>query len=147
MGIPSFLIASSVIGSMAQRLVRKLCPKCAQNAAPPSEEMINEFVKSLDPIEGNLIKEMLHKDGSGFKVEKGCDNCRGTGYAGRTGIFEIMVMNEELRKQILANSSTDVLRRTALQSGMKSLLMDGISKACAGQTTLSEVIRVTATMV
>ncbi|MFH1619584.1 MAG: GspE/PulE family protein, partial [bacterium] len=148
MGVPPFLIASSLLGSMAQRLVRQICPKCAQEAAPPSEAVVNEFVKSLDPKEAKMIKEIVFKPGGRFKLEQGCQACRNTGYMGRTGIFELMIMNEELRKQVLAHASTDVLRRTAVQTeSMRTLLMDGLSNAWAGHTTLAEVIRVTATMV
>jgi len=147
MGIPPFLMASSMLGSLSQRLVRRVCPQCAQNAAPPPEQAVDEFVKSLDPAEAKAIKEIIFKPGSNFKIEKGCPACRNTGYLGRTGIFEIMIMNEELRKQILSHASTDSIRRTAVQHGMQTLLMDGIYKAWMGTTTLSEVLRVTATMV
>lgn len=147
MGVPPFLIASSMLGSLAQRLVRRLCPQCAQNAAPPSESVVNEFVKALDPAEADAVKKLVFRQGGQYKIEKGCAACRNTGFAGRTGIFEVMLMNEAIRKQVLAHSSTDVIRRTAIESGMKTLLMDGIAKAWTGQTTLSEVIRVTATMV
>ena len=147
MGIPPFLIASSMLGSMAQRLVRKVCPQCSVDAAPPPVAAVEEFVKSLDPVEAKSVKDIIYAPGGRFKVEKGCPVCRGTGYLGRVGIFEMMIMNEVLRNQVLEHNSTDVLRRTAVQNGMRTLLMDGISKAAAGQTTIAEVLRVTATMV
>lgn len=148
MGIPQFLISSAMIGSMAQRLVRKVCPHCAQKSSPPSEAMVNEFVKTMDPEEGRIVKEMILAPGANYMVERGCPNCRNTGYNGRTGIFEVMLMNEEIRKHVIKHSPTDVIRRTAIQSAhMRTLLMDGILKARSGVTTLSEVIRVTATMV
>ncbi len=148
MGVPPFLIASSMLGAMSQRLVRKVCPQCAQKAAPPSEAVVNEFVKNMDPAEGKVVKELILKPGADYKVEKGCPACRGTGYLGRTGIFELMLMNEEVRKQVLDHNPTDMIRRTAIQTGkLRTLLMDGIVKARSGVTTLSEVIRVTATMV
>ena len=93
------------------------------------------------------VKEIVFRQGGQYKLGKGCPACKNTGFLGRMGIFEILLMNEEIRKQVLANSSTDVIRRTAIKSGMKTLLLDGIDKAWSGQTTLSEVIRVTATMV
>ena len=128
--------------------MRKVCPKCSQNAAPPSEPVVNEFVKNMDPDEGKIVKELILKPGATYKVEKGCPECRNTGYMGRTGIFELMLMNEEIRKQILDHAPTDVIKRTAIKSGkMRTLLMDGILKARAGTTTLAEIIRVTATMV
>ncbi len=148
MGVPPFLIASSMLGSMSQRLVRKVCPNCAQKAAPPSETVVNEFVKNMDEAEAKIVKELILKEGANYKIEKGCPQCRNTGYSGRTGIFELMIMNEDIRKQVLAHSPTDIIKRTAIQAGkMKTLLMDGIIKAREGVTTLSEVIRVTATMV
>ncbi len=150
MGIPPFLISSSMIGAMAQRLVRKICQKCAKKAAPPSEASVNEFVKNMDPFEAKIIRELLLQPGADYKVanEGGCPECRGTGYMGRTGIFELMLMNEDLRKEVLNHSPTDVIKKTAIQIGkMRTLLMDGIYKARAGVTTLAEVIRVTATMV
>jgi len=150
MGIPPFLIASSMIGAMAQRLVRKVCPKCAKKAVPPSEASVNEFIKNMDPFEGKLVKDLLLQPNANYMVanESGCSECRGTGYIGRTGIFELMLMNEEIRKEVLNHSPTDTIKRIAIQSGkMRTLLMDGILKARSGITTLSEVIRVTATMV
>ena len=147
MGIPPFLIASSTLGSMAQRLVRRVCAQCCTPAPTPDPDVINEMVKMLDPEEGASIKEIISRPGAQFKSAVGCPACRGTGYLGRTGIFEIMLMNEELRKQVLSHSTTDDLKRTAVKSGMKTLLMDGIEKSWAGITTLPEVLRVTATMV
>ncbi len=148
MGIPPFLIASSMLGAISQRLVRNVCPHCAQKAAPPSETVVKEFVKNMDSVEAKLITEMILKPGANYKVEKGCPKCRNTGYLGRTGIFELMLMNEEIRKQVLDHSATDIIKRTAIEQGkMKTLLMDGIIKARDGVTTLSEIIRVTATMV
>lgn len=148
MGIPPFLIASSMLGAVSQRLVRKVCPQCAQKAAAPSEAVVSEFIKNMDPQEGAIVKDLILKPGAEYKVEKGCAACRNTGYLGRTGIFEMMLMNEEVRKQVLDHSPTDMVRRTAIQTGkMRTLLMDGILKARTGVTTLAEVIRVTATMV
>ena len=148
MGVPPFLIASSMLGAMSQRLVRKVCPHCSQKAAAPSEAVVSEFIKNMDPAEGKIVKELILRPGATYNVEKGCPECRNTGYMGRTGIFELMIMNEEVRKQVLDHAPTDLIKRTAVQTGkMRTLLMDGILKARTGVTTLSEVIRVTATMV
>ncbi|MCX7905502.1 MAG: GspE/PulE family protein [Elusimicrobiales bacterium] len=150
MGIPPFLIASSMIGAMAQRLVRKVCQKCARKAAPPTEASVNEFVKNMDPLEAKIVKELLLQPNAEYRVanENGCSECRNTGYMGRTGIFELMLMNEEIRKEVLNHSTTDIIKKVAIQTGkMRTLLMDGILKARSGITTLAEVIRVTATMV
>jgi len=148
MGVPPFLIASSMLGAMSQRLVRKVCPHCSQKAAAPSEAVVNEFIKGMDAAEGKIVKELILRPDAGYKVEKGCPECRNTGYMGRTGIFELMTMNEEIRKQVLNRAPTDLIKRTGVETGkIRTLLMDGILKARAGVTTLSEVIRVTATMV
>jgi type II secretory ATPase GspE/PulE/Tfp pilus assembly ATPase PilB-like protein len=147
MGIQPYLIASSLVCCMAQRLVRKICPKCAQKNQPLTGEEASEFVKNLNPVEAKFIKEVLLKPDAGFVNQKGCPDCRNTGYVGRTGIFEFMVMNEDLRKKILSKGTTDDIRRTAIEMGMKTMLADGIEKASKGITTMREVLRVTATMV
>ena len=148
MGIPQFLISSAMIGAMAQRLVRRVCPQCAQKSNPPSEAMVNGFIKSMDPEEGEIVKKMILAPGANYMVERGCPNCRNTGYRGRTGIFELMLMNEEIRRHVINHSPTDVIKRSAIKSGgMRTLLMDGILKARAGVTTLSEVIRLTSNIV
>lgn len=148
MGIPQFLISSAMIGAMAQRLVRRVCPQCAQKSNPPSEAMVDGFIKSMDPEEGEIVKKMILAPGANYMVERGCPNCRNTGYRGRTGIFELMLMNEEIRRHVINHSPTDVIKRSAIKSGgMRTLLMDGILKARAGVTTLSEVIRLTSNIV
>ncbi len=145
MGVQPFLISSSMLGSMAQRLVRKLCVKCAQPSGAPSEASVQELVKTLDNEEAKGVRELLLKPGASFKRPVGCADCRG-GYSGRVGIFELMIMNEYLRTHILAKTQSDILRRTAIQTGMRTLLMDGSLKAWSGVTTLDEVLRVTATL-
>ena len=91
---------------------------------------------------------MILAPGANYMVERGCPQCRNTGYRGRTGIFELMLMNEEIRRHVINHSPTDVIKRSAIKSGgMRTLLMDGILKARAGVTTLSEVIRLTSNIV
>jgi len=147
MGVQPYLMTSSLIASMAQRLIRKLCPNCAQKTPPFSEKQISEFVKNLNPIEADMVKKILLKPDAKFMIQKGCASCGNTGYVGRTAIFELMVMNEDLRKKILAKSTTDEIKRTAIENGMSTMLVDGMKKAAQGITTVSEVISVTATMV
>ncbi|MBI4056412.1 MAG: type II/IV secretion system protein [Elusimicrobia bacterium] len=147
MGVPNFLISSSVLGAMAQRLVRKVCAECSENVAPPNEAVVREFVKTLDPSEGSKIQEIIFKPGAQYKIEKGCGACRNTGFYGRLGIFELILFNEGIRGLVLTKSPTDVLKRTAIQSGMRTLLMDGMLKAWEGYTTLGEVIRVCSSVV
>ncbi|MBI4051719.1 MAG: type II/IV secretion system protein [Elusimicrobia bacterium] len=147
MGTPHFLISSSVLGAMAQRLVRKVCTQCAQSVAAPNEMVVREFVRILDPVEGEKVRELLFKPGAQYKVEKGCAACRNSGFSGRVGIFELVLLNEKLRALVLEKSPTDVLRKTAIDLGMRTLLMDGVVKAWSGATTLGEVIRVCSTVV
>lgn len=147
MGVQPYLIASSLVCCMAQRLVRKICPKCSKKAAALTETQASEFVKNLDSVQSKMIKDIFSRPDARFMVQKGCDHCKYTGYAGRIGIFELMVMNEDLRKKVLAKSSTDDIKRTAIEMGMKTMLVDGIEKASRGVTTVNEVLRVTATMV
>jgi len=149
MGVPPFLIASSMLGAMSQRLVRRLCPYCSKPASALTEPAVNEFTKNMDLEEAKIVKQLILSPGANFKIPNlaGCPNCR-NGYRGRIGLFELMVMNESIRKHVLANAPTDVIRRTAINTaGMRTLLMDGILKARLGETSLAEVIRVTATMV
>jgi type II secretory ATPase GspE/PulE/Tfp pilus assembly ATPase PilB-like protein len=146
MGVQPFLMTSSILGVMAQKLIRRLCTDCAKPSAPPPENVVNEFVKTLDPEEGTRVKTLIYRQGAAYLAPGGCEKCRNTGYLGRTGLFEMMVMNEHLRGHVLAKSAPDLIRRTAIQTGMRTLLMDGVIKAAAGWTTLDEVLRATAVM-
>lgn len=129
MGVENFLIASSVIGILAQRLVRKVCEECAVEAAP-------------DPI--LLGKADIRDLPSGtYRAGRGCEACNMTGYRGRVGIYELMAMSDELKKLVLHNTSAGVLREAATREGMRTLREDGLEKVRLGITTLSEVIRIT----
>lgn len=125
MGVEPFLIASSVIGIIAQRLVRKICNDCKELYTPA-------FLKDM----GISEKVKFHRG-------KGCKKCMDTGYKGRIGIFELMVPNDELRALTVAKASANEIRRAALKSGMKTMRDDGVEKAKTGITTLEEVLRVT----
>ncbi|MEM6853387.1 MAG: GspE/PulE family protein [Planctomycetota bacterium] len=128
MGIEPFLIASSLRGVMAQRLVRRLCQHCKQ-PAQPSEQIVRRL--------GHRLEE-----GATFYEGGGCRECRNTGYAGRMGIFEVITVDDELRDAIASRASTTKLIEVL---GDRHIPMweDGYRKAAAGQTTLSEVLRVT----
>ncbi|HZT23938.1 MAG TPA: GspE/PulE family protein, partial [Verrucomicrobiae bacterium] len=130
-GVKPFLVASSTRCLMAQRLVRKVCKKCAEPYQPTEPEM-----RAL-----NLTPEML-KTATLFKG-RGCANCSNTGYRGRFGIFEIFVIDDESRKLIYDKVSASVLRARAREMGMRTLREDGVRKALAGLTTPEEVIRAT----
>ncbi|HVH31373.1 MAG TPA: ATPase, T2SS/T4P/T4SS family [bacterium] len=132
MGIEPYLIASAVIGVASQRLVRLLCPQCKQPAPIPKEivSLLQSQVKEpLPPAE--------------FQRPVGCAHCRHTGYQGRTGIFEILVVTEALRKRTLARGSAAELGEIARSEGMLTLRADGMLKAMQGLTTVEEVLQVT----
>jgi type IV pilus assembly protein PilB len=130
-GIKPFLVASSTRALMAQRLVRKICKRCATPYAPPENEM-----RSLK-IDPNATS------GANFMKGKGCGDCKNTGYRGRFGIFEIFVIDDEARKLIYEKVSSTVLRARAREMGMRTLREDGSRKVIAGMTSPEEVIRAT----
>jgi type IV pilus assembly protein PilB len=131
-GIKPFLVASSTRAMMAQRLVRKLCPKCTG----PHEYTENQLRSiGIDPV---AVQEPNYQKG------KGCGNCTGTGHRGRFGIFEIFVVEDEARKLIYDKVPASVLRKAAREMGMKTLREDGARKVTSGLTTVEEVVRATA---
>ena len=131
MGVKPFLIASSTRCLMAQRLVRKICKKCAAPYTPTDAELNALGIKHEDLKTANVQKG------------KGCPNCNNSGNRGRIGIFEIFVLDDEGRKLIYDRVPTNVLRARAREMGMRTLREDGIRKVLAGMTTPEEVIRAT----
>ncbi len=129
MGAPPFLIASSVQGVMAQRLVRLLCPYCKEKIEP--DEEMSKILRIKPGEEVNVCKP------------KGCNECNFTGFRGRKGIFEIFAMNDELRELTLRRASVSELRQAAIKNGMKLMFDDGIRKVRLGITTMDEVLTVT----
>ena len=130
MGIEPFLISSSVIGVIAQRLVRKICPKCKKEI-----KITPDMKKILDEYEISSNEITLYKG-------EGCPYCKDTGYKGRIAIFELIVMTENIRDLISKNVTTGKLRQAAISEGMCQLREDGIKKVCEGITTIDEVLRV-----
>ncbi len=130
-GVQPFLVASSIIGIMAQRLVRKVCPKCRQKYEPPAH-----LLKSL-----GIRPEIATK--ANFMKGKGCNHCNKSGYRGRMGIYELMVMSSAIRELTFKGEPTQVIRKLARKQGMRTLFEDGIIKALKGQTTIDEILRVT----
>jgi type IV pilus assembly protein PilB len=127
MGIPPFLVSSSVVAVMAQRLVRKLCPSCKVPYELPQD-----------------VAESLGLDGFTTVYKPvGCDECRGTGYRGRTAIFEIMQMSEEIRRAVMTGATSDDLRAMAIRQGMRALRVSGAKKVKDGITSADEVLSVT----
>ena len=132
MGIAPFLISSSVVGVMAQRLVRKICPKCIEEYFPEKGVLDNLKINFEIPNQDNLK----------FYRGKGCDYCKNTGYRGRTALFEVVRINDEIRSMIMKNTSSNVIKDVAIKNGMRTLLDSGIQKVLSGETTIDEVLRV-----
>ena len=130
MGVPGYLVASSVVAIVAQRLVRTICPKC-KGRFTPSKEIL---------IDAGVTKQML--EGATFMKGKGCNSCNKTGYRGRIGIYELMLVNSKIRRMIFDNAPTQVIREGAMENGMTTLYQDGILKVLQGLTTFEEVYRV-----
>lgn len=132
MGIEPFLVSSSLECLIAQRLVRLICPKCKQPVKPKSE-MLEEIKKEIEFNPGN----------SELYEGKGCQECRFTGYSGRTAIYEILPLNNSIRELILTRASSQQVKKKAISQGMRTLRQDGLQKVLAGLTTFTEVVRVT----
>ncbi len=131
MGIAPFLITATVEGILAQRLVRRICTQCREETTPSSEVM-----QDLDLTEADLAGKTYYRG-------RGCDACNNTGYKGRVGLFEMMVMNDNLRDMVMRNASTEELRDAARGYGMETLRDAGMAAATDGLTTLDEVVRET----
>ena len=132
LGVEPYLASSSLIAIIAQRLVRKVCPDCRKESEPAAHEL-KEL--GLGEIEAN--------NGTKFFVGTGCERCFQTGYRGRTGIYEILRVNEEVQDLIYRKKTAGTIKKVALEAGMKTLRMDGARKVLAGITAVSEVLRVT----
>jgi type IV pilus assembly protein PilB len=131
MGVPTFLITATVEAILAQRLVRRICTQCREEVEPSDEILLDLGLK----------RETL--DGRKFYRGRGCELCNNTGYKGRVGLFELMIMNDELREMVMANASTDALREAARGYGMVTLRDAGITFMHDGTTTPEEIIRET----
>jgi len=130
-GLPPFLVNSSLAAVISLRLVRVLCPDCKEPAAPPKHSMPPEAAEIIAAVESPQ-----------FYGPKGCDKCRGTGYSGRTIIHEILIMDDRIRQVVAASGGVPALRDRAIQSGMKTLMRTGLEKAARGITTVEEILRV-----
>lgn len=126
-GIEPYLVSSTLEGVMAQRLVRRICPNCKRERRD-DDESVRLLAKTYE-VERHY-------------VGAGCPDCRGTGFRGRIGIFEVLTMSEPVRELALQRTSSSRIKAQALQEGMQTLLQDGIRKVRAGVTTLEEVLRV-----
>ena len=130
MGVEPFLIASSIIGILAQRLARRICQNCKEPYKPPAEAL-HRVGFNVDDME-NVV----------FYRGRGCEQCRHTGYRGRNGIFEMMLVTEEVADLTVKRAPLSEIRAAALAGGMKTLKMDGFQKVLEGLTTVEEVMRV-----
>ena len=132
MGVESFLIASSIAGVLAQRLLRTICVKCKEPYSPP-KDAIKRLGMNLDVLDKSEVT---------FFRGRGCDACKGTGYKGRVGVYELMPVNEKVRELILARASSYAIREAAVEAGMRTLKDDAMEKILLGMTTLEESLRV-----
>ncbi|HZY05900.1 MAG TPA: type II secretion system ATPase GspE [Anaeromyxobacteraceae bacterium] len=137
MGVQPFLIASSLVGVLAQRLVRVLCPECKQAYAPTAEEL----------EQAGITREILARAGNAsgrLYRPVGCPECQKTGYQGRTGIYELMLVDDDVRQLVLKNVDSNTIKKKAVEKGMLTLLEHGAFKVARGITTAAEVLSVTA---
>jgi type IV pilus assembly protein PilB len=130
MGVPGYLVASSVIAIVAQRLVRTICSKCKVKDVPSAQVL----------ADAGITPEMAAN--ASFSRGKGCNHCQQAGYRGRLGVYELLLINSKIREMIFRNASTTEIRRVAISQGMDTLYGDGIKKVLKGITTLEEVYRV-----
>ncbi|HNY51168.1 MAG TPA: type II secretion system ATPase GspE [Smithella sp.] len=131
MGIEPFLVTSSIVAIIAQRLVRVLCPHCKESYTPDDESLYNL----------GLNKSVLQNNT--FYRKKGCNLCMQTGFRGRSAIFEILTVDDEIKKLVLRTSDANQINELAIRQGMITLQKDGIDKVLSGITTIEEVLRVT----
>jgi type II secretory ATPase GspE/PulE/Tfp pilus assembly ATPase PilB-like protein len=129
MGAEDYLLASSILGVLAQRLVRVVCPECKVEA-----EMDAEYLREAGFAPGRSVT--LYEG-------KGCKECGDTGYRGRMGLYELMLLDDDIRRLTMTNSDSTELRRVATRNGMVTLRQDGFRKVESGLTTIAEVLRVT----
>ena len=134
MGIEPFLISSTILGVLAQRLVRRVCPQCRKSYSPHSEQ-----IRELGVSEARL-----KRFGGRFFAGQGCEHCRETSYRGRLGVHELLVMTDKVKAAVLESSDANFIQRCALKDGMITLRRDGTSKVLRGLTTPEEVLTITA---
>jgi len=131
MGVEPFLAASSIVGILAQRLVRKVCADCAEDYKPDRQLIREAGLADLIPATATLKRGI------------GCEKCHGSGYRGRVGIFELLTMTDSIREMLQAKNDAAAIHKKAIEEGMTPLRESGIKRILAGETTLEEVLRVT----
>ena len=131
MGIEPFLVSSSILAVLAQRLVRQLCPDCREPLQPRRSRTAAHRTQARRPRTAKIYRP------------KGCRNCRNTGYRGRIAIQELMVMDDDIRALVMQKADAAMLRRHCSRTGMKLLRQDGAERVLRGETTIEELLRVT----
>jgi type IV pilus assembly protein PilB len=130
MGIEPFLVTSSVIGVLAQRLARQICPKCKEAYRPPRDAV------------RRLSEELAEEDGLVLYRGAGCDHCRQTGYKGRIGVYELLVVTDRIRELVVRRAPANEVRDAARSEGFRTMRDDGVQKVLEGVTTIEEILRV-----
>ena len=150
MEVEPFLVASSIIGLLAQRLVRTICPEC-KKLRPPTEEEVDRLGMTMEQFvaaggrDYGFPDEQRPPPPPGMVYQAaGCSACMDTGYTGRTGIYELLMIDDEIRALVLRNADASTIKRAAVAKEMRTLRQDGARKVLAGWTTIEEVMRVTA---
>jgi general secretion pathway protein E len=133
MGVEPFLISSTMIASIAQRLVRRICRECGEPHEPDTELLLREFGLRPDQLEG-----------AAFRRGRGCDACRHTGFKGRLAIYEMLAFTEEIKRMTVERLNALDIKRVAMRNGMKTLRHSGWQRVKSGGTTFEEVLRLTA---
>jgi general secretion pathway protein E len=162
MGVQPFLVASSLVALQAQRLIRRVCPHCCEAARPDPKELDEMGIIASAFFAGEPCLKIPVRDEDGRElpieppknyqlpprgmlwVAKGCDRCNGTGYRGRTGVYEVLRITEEIRRLAIRNASSAEIKQAAQAQGLRTLRDDGAHKVLSGVTTIEEVMRVTA---
>jgi type II secretory ATPase GspE/PulE/Tfp pilus assembly ATPase PilB-like protein len=134
LGLEPYLVSSSLVLVVAQRLVRRLCPNCRTWVEPSTTQVAQ--LRDLD-LDLNELK------GGKMAVSPGCDECYNSGFQGRTAVYELLVMTEEIRTLIMNRGSATQIKKLAVDQGMRTLRLDGMSKVVAGMTSPEEIMRVT----
>jgi general secretion pathway protein E len=131
MGVEPFLVASSLIAVLAQRLVRRLCNECKAPYTPSDEELADVGLSREEANRGTIFRAV------------GCRECLNKGYRGRTGIYELLLIDDDIRALVTGNANSNIIKRKAIEHGMRTLRDDGVRKTLEGVTSLDEVMRVT----
>jgi type IV pilus assembly protein PilB len=129
MGVEPFLVASSVDCVLAQRLARRLCPDCKVDWRPKAEVLIEAGFRA------DNLPEVVYKAG-------GCKKCGNTGYRGRLGVHEVLMMTEEIARMCVDEATTEDIKQAAIEQGMLTLRQDGLEKVRLGMTSIEEIVRV-----